>query len=74
MVETYENDILSSGNVSNVKRIFLSVILEDGKKKINITDYIKEKEIDKIKVLTVAEMFGEAIKKIFSNESVSVLF
>ena len=47
MVETYENDILSSGNVSNVKRIFLSVILEDGKKKINITDYIKEKEIDK---------------------------
>ncbi len=47
MVETYENDILSSGNVSNVKRIFLSVILEDGEKKINITDYIKEKEIDK---------------------------
>ena len=34
----------------------------------------KEKEIDKIKVLTVAEMSGEAIKKIFSNESVSVLF
>ncbi|MCC3869190.1 ribose-phosphate diphosphokinase [Terrisporobacter mayombei] len=34
----------------------------------------KEKENDKIKVLTVAEMFGEAIKKIFSNESVSVLF
>ena len=34
----------------------------------------KEKEIDKIKVLTVAEMIGEAIKKIFSNESVSVLF
>ena len=34
----------------------------------------KEKELDKIKVLTVADMFGEAIKKIFSNESVSVLF
>ena len=34
----------------------------------------KEKELDKIKVLTVAEMFGEAIKKIFSYESVSVLF
>ena len=34
----------------------------------------KEKELDKIKVLTVAEMFGEAIKKIFSNESISVLF
>ena len=34
----------------------------------------KEKELDKIKVLPVAEMFGEAIKKIFSNESVSVLF
>ena len=34
----------------------------------------KEKENDKIKVLTVAEVFGEAIKKIFANESVSVLF
>ena len=34
----------------------------------------KEKENDKVKVLTVAEMFGEAIKKIFANESVSVLF
>lgn len=34
----------------------------------------EEKQLDKIKVLTVAEMFGEAIKKIFSNESVSVLF
>ena len=34
----------------------------------------KEKELDKIKVLTVADMFGEAIKKIFSNESISVLF
>ena len=34
----------------------------------------KEKELDKIKVLTVAEIFGEAIKKLFSNESVSVLF
>ena len=45
---------------------------EDLDKKSN--DLAKEKEIDKIKVLTVAEMFGEAIKKIFSNESVSVLF
>ena len=34
----------------------------------------KEKELDKIKVLTVAEMFGQTIKKIFSNESVRVLF
>ena len=34
----------------------------------------KEKELDKIKVLTVAEMYGEAIKKIFSNEYISVLF
>mgnify|MGYP002536703516 CR=1 FL=1 len=34
----------------------------------------KEKEIDKIKVLTVADLFADAIKKIFNNESVSVLF
>ncbi len=34
----------------------------------------EEKNIDKIKVLTVAGTFGEAIRKIFSNESVSVLF
>ena len=34
----------------------------------------EEKQIDKIKVKTVAPLFGNAIKKIFSNESVSVLF
>ena len=42
-----------------------------------VLDTIKlpeEKQIDKIKVLTVADIFGEAIKKIFSNESISVLF
>ena len=31
-------------------------------------------EIDKIKVKSVAPLFGDAIKKIFSNESVSELF
>ena len=34
----------------------------------------EEKKIDKIKVKTVAPLFGDAIKKIFSNESVSILF
>lgn len=34
----------------------------------------EDKQIDKIKVLSVSELFGNAIKKIFSNESVSVLF
>ena len=34
----------------------------------------EEKRIDKIKVLSVAPLFGDAIKKIFSNESISVLF
>ncbi len=32
------------------------------------------KQIEKIKVLSTAMLFGNAIKKIFSNESVSVLF
>ncbi|GAA3645673.1 ribose-phosphate diphosphokinase [Asaccharospora irregularis] len=34
----------------------------------------EEKRIDKIKTMTVAPLFGDAIKKIFSNESVSMLF
>lgn len=33
-----------------------------------------EKKIDKIQVKSVAPLFGDAIKKIFSNESVSELF
>ena len=55
-----------------IERIENSAISE-----LIVLDTIKlpeDKKIDKIKVLTVAEMFGEAIKKIFSNESVSVLF
>ena len=34
----------------------------------------EEKKIDKIKIKTVAPLFGDAIKKIFANESVSELF
>jgi ribose-phosphate pyrophosphokinase len=34
----------------------------------------EEKRIDKIKIKTVANLFGDAIQKIFSNESVSKLF
>ena len=34
----------------------------------------EEKKIDKIQVKSVAPLFGDAIKKIFSNESVSELF
>lgn len=34
----------------------------------------KEKQIDKIKVLSADELFGPAIQKIFSGDSVSVLF
>ena len=55
-----------------IERIENSAISE-----LIVLDTIKlpeEKQSDKIKVLTVAEMFGEAIKKIFANESVSVLF
>lgn len=34
----------------------------------------EEKRIDKIKIKTVANLFGDAIQKIFTNESVSKLF
>ncbi|WP_250673417.1 ribose-phosphate diphosphokinase [Paraclostridium ghonii] len=34
----------------------------------------EDKKIDKIKIKTVAPLFGDAIKKIFANESVSQLF
>lgn len=34
----------------------------------------EDKKIDKIQIKTVAPLFGDAIKKIFSNESVSILF
>jgi ribose-phosphate pyrophosphokinase len=34
----------------------------------------EEKKIDKIQIKTVAPLFGDAIKKIFSNESISMLF
>ena len=34
----------------------------------------EEKKIDKIKVKSVASLFGDSIKKIFANESVSQLF
>ena len=34
----------------------------------------EEKKIDKIQIKTVAHLFGDAIKKIFANESISQLF
>lgn len=34
----------------------------------------QEKKIDKIQIKTVAPLFGDAIKKIFANESISKLF
>ena len=34
----------------------------------------EDKKIDKIQIKTVAPLFGDAIKKIFTNESVSILF
>ena len=45
--------------------------------KRQVLDTIKlpeEKKLDNIEVLTVADLFADAIKKIFNNESVSVLF
>jgi ribose-phosphate pyrophosphokinase len=46
-------------------------------KEVVVTDTVRvppEKRIDKIKVLSVAALFGEAIKRIHTGESVSALF
>jgi len=46
-------------------------------KKIIITDTIsidEEKQIDKIKIVSVASIFGEAVNRIHNGESVSALF
>ena len=52
--------------------------LEESKiKKIIITDTIlfsKEKQIEKIKIVSVADIFGEAISRVHDGESVSALF
>ncbi|RMD90220.1 MAG: ribose-phosphate pyrophosphokinase [Calditrichaeota bacterium] len=45
--------------------------------KLTVTDTVllaEEKKIDKIEVLTVANLFGEAIKRIHGEESISSLF
>lgn len=55
-----------------IQRIEESAISE-----LIVLDTIKlpeEKKIDKIKVISASELFADAIKKIFSNESVSMLF
>ena len=52
-------------------------IKESAITKLIVLDTIKlpeEKKLDNIEVLTVADLFADAIKKIFANESVSVLF
>lgn len=41
---------------------------------LNTIPLNKEKQIDKIKVLSIAPIFGEAITRIYSNHSVSKLF
>ena len=52
--------------------------LEESKiKKIIITDTIlfsKEKQIEKIQIVSVADIFGEAISRVHNGESVSALF
>ncbi|WP_027700934.1 ribose-phosphate diphosphokinase [Metaclostridioides mangenotii] len=52
-------------------------ISESDIKELIVLDTIQlpeEKRIEKIKIKTVANLFGDAIQKIFSNESVSKLF
>ena len=46
-------------------------------KKVIITDTIsidKDKKIDKIKIVSVAKIFGEAVNRVHNGESVSALF
>ena len=55
-----------------INRLSQSVI-----KKIIITDTIsivKEKQIDKIKIVSVADIFGKAVSRVHNGESVSALF
>ena len=55
-----------------IKRLNESTI-----KKIIVTDTIsipKEKQIDKMKIVTVANIFGEAVNRVHNGESVSALF
>ena len=57
---------------SAIKRISESDI-----KKVIITDTIavpEEKKIDKIKIVSVAKLFGEAVSRVHNGESVSALF
>ena len=46
-------------------------------KKVIVTDTLplpKEKHLDKIEIISVAGIFGEAIKRIHNEESISSLF
>ena len=50
---------------------------ESSIKRIIVTDTIaipKEKQIDKMKIVSVANIFGEAINRVHNGESVSALF
>jgi len=61
--------ILSGNAVDKLKKSNFSEIV--------VTDTIplpKEKQIDKIKILSVANLFGSAIKRIYNEESISILF
>ena len=55
-----------------IKRLYESEI-----KKVIITDTIvipEEKKIDKIEIVSVAKLFGEAVSRVHNGESVSALF
>ena len=56
----------------NIERIQNSVI--DELVVLDTVPLTEEKKIDKIKVLSVTDVFGEAIERIYEDLSVSTLF
>ena len=61
--------VLSGPAIERIEKSCIKELLT-----LNTIKLPKEKQIDKIKTLSVATVFAEAIKRIYADMSVSVLF